>query len=140
MAERRLTDAAAAAAAPHREQQQHHGGMSSAEEDLCLEEILTLYSQPINEEQAWAVCYQCCRTLATGRPDGRSAAAVGASPRRISGPRDVRIQRDGSVRMDYRDCEGTAVHHHNLLSKQAPNQPKRSRAYIISVIENYCGD
>ncbi|XP_024123725.1 protein spire homolog 1 [Oryzias melastigma] len=106
MAERRLTDAAAAAAAPHREQQQHHGGMSSAEEDLCLEEILTLYSQPINEEQAWAVCYQCCRTLATGRPDGRSAAAVGASPRRISGPRDVRIQRDGSVRMDYRDCEG----------------------------------
>uniref|UniRef100_A0A3B4U002 KIND domain-containing protein n=1 Tax=Seriola dumerili TaxID=41447 RepID=A0A3B4U002_SERDU len=31
-------------------------------EDLSLEEILRLYSQPINEEQAWAVCYQCCRT------------------------------------------------------------------------------
>uniref|UniRef100_A0A3P9JAA4 Spire type actin nucleation factor 1 n=1 Tax=Oryzias latipes TaxID=8090 RepID=A0A3P9JAA4_ORYLA len=107
MAERRLTEAAAAR---QEEQHQHHGGMSSAEEDLPLEEILQLYSQPINEEQAWAVCYQCCRTLATGHPDRRSAAAAGgspaAAPRRISGPRDVRIQRDGSVRMDYQDCEG----------------------------------
>uniref|UniRef100_A0A8C9QZL5 Spire-type actin nucleation factor 1a n=1 Tax=Scleropages formosus TaxID=113540 RepID=A0A8C9QZL5_SCLFO len=33
-------------------------------DDLSLEEILTLYGQPINEEQAWAVCYQCCRFLA----------------------------------------------------------------------------
>uniref|UniRef100_A0A3B3HL95 Spire type actin nucleation factor 1 n=1 Tax=Oryzias latipes TaxID=8090 RepID=A0A3B3HL95_ORYLA len=108
MAERRPTEAAAA----RREEQHQHprSGMSSAEEDLPLEEILQLYSQPINEEQAWAVCYQCCRTLATGHPDRRSAAATGASPaaapRRISGPRDVRIQRDGSVRMDYQDCEG----------------------------------
>uniref|UniRef100_A0A3P9LKW1 Spire type actin nucleation factor 1 n=1 Tax=Oryzias latipes TaxID=8090 RepID=A0A3P9LKW1_ORYLA len=111
MAERRPTEAAAA----RREEQHQHprSGMSSAEEDLPLEEILQLYSQPINEEQAWAVCYQCCRTLATGHPDRRSTAAAGASPaaapRRISGPRDVRIQRDGSVRMDYQDCEGTTL-------------------------------
>uniref|UniRef100_A0A8D3ADH7 KIND domain-containing protein n=1 Tax=Scophthalmus maximus TaxID=52904 RepID=A0A8D3ADH7_SCOMX len=62
---------------------------------LSLEEILRLYSQPINEEQAWAVCYQCSRTLARGHRGRRTAAA----PRRISGPGDVRIQRDGSVRV-----------------------------------------
>uniref|UniRef100_A0A4W6EV17 KIND domain-containing protein n=1 Tax=Lates calcarifer TaxID=8187 RepID=A0A4W6EV17_LATCA len=71
-------------------------------EDLCLEEILRLYNQPINEEQAWAVCYQCCRTS--------SAAAAGATssalPGRISGPGDVRIQRDGSVTVENQGCEG----------------------------------
>uniref|UniRef100_A0AAY5F0I3 KIND domain-containing protein n=1 Tax=Electrophorus electricus TaxID=8005 RepID=A0AAY5F0I3_ELEEL len=31
--------------------------------ELSLGDILTLYNQPINEEQAWAVCYQCSRSL-----------------------------------------------------------------------------
>ncbi|XP_031734463.1 protein spire homolog 1 isoform X3 [Anarrhichthys ocellatus] len=119
MAERRrgdhggLTDAAAAAT--HRDEQQRRSAMSSTEEaaveSLSLEEILRLYSQPINEEQAWAVCYQCCRTLAKGhRSRGSSSTAAGASsavaPMRILGPEDVRIQKDGSVRVEHRDCEG----------------------------------
>ncbi|XP_039974289.1 protein spire homolog 1-like [Xiphias gladius] len=118
MAERRsgdhggLTDAAAAT---RRDEQQHQQTMNSAEEagaeDLPLAEILGLYNQPINEEQAWAVCYQCCRTLAKGHRGRRSpSAAPGASPaaapRRISGPGDVRIQRDGSVRVEPQGCEG----------------------------------
>ncbi|MEQ2206105.1 hypothetical protein XENOCAPTIV_023128 [Xenoophorus captivus] len=78
-------------------------------EDLSLEEILRLYNQPINEEQAWAVCYQCCRTLAKAhRGDGSSVvtgASSAASPQRISGPGDVRIQKEGSVRMDQHGCE-----------------------------------
>ncbi|KAM9353378.1 protein spire homolog 1 [Symphorus nematophorus] len=117
MAERRcgdhggLTDAAA----PHRDEQ-HHGAMSSPEEAgadcLSLEEILRLYNQPINEEQAWAVCYQCCRTLAKAHRGRRrsSSASAGASsvaaPMKISGPGDVRIQRDGSVRVEHQGCEG----------------------------------
>uniref|UniRef100_A0A673KHW4 Protein spire homolog 1-like n=1 Tax=Sinocyclocheilus rhinocerous TaxID=307959 RepID=A0A673KHW4_9TELE len=32
---------------------------TDGEDELCLEEILTLYSQPINEEQAWAVLEIC---------------------------------------------------------------------------------
>uniref|UniRef100_A0A672HCQ4 Spire-type actin nucleation factor 1b n=1 Tax=Salarias fasciatus TaxID=181472 RepID=A0A672HCQ4_SALFA len=72
-------------------------------EELSLEEILRLYSQPINEEQAWAVCYQCCRTLARGQRGRRSSAAARtaapAAPGRISGAGDVRIQKDGSVRL-----------------------------------------
>lgn len=68
--------------------------------DVSLAEILSLYSQPIKEEQAWAVCYQCCRTLAAGRPrrkDSKSSGGAGDSPRRIEGPGDVRISRDGTV-------------------------------------------
>ncbi|CAL1584657.1 unnamed protein product [Knipowitschia caucasica] len=64
-------------------------------EDVSLEDILSLYSQPINEEQAWAVCYQCCRTLAQ-RPRRKSSRS---HPRRIEGPGDVAIGRDGTVRL-----------------------------------------
>ncbi|CAK6970077.1 protein spire homolog 1-like [Scomber scombrus] len=106
-----LTDAAAAT---HRDEQRRHSTMNPTEdsgaEDLSLEQILRLYSQPINEEQAWAVCYQCCRTLARGHRGRRSSAAAGASsssaPSRISGPEDVRIQKDGSVRVQHQNCEG----------------------------------
>ncbi|CAL8296972.1 unnamed protein product [Lota lota] len=73
--------------------------------ELSLEEILVLYSQPINEEQAWAVCYQCCRTLAHTRR-GRNAKTADASSvgeRRIDGPGDVRIRRDGTVMLQYQD-------------------------------------
>uniref|UniRef100_A0A8C2CUR8 Protein spire homolog 1-like n=1 Tax=Cyprinus carpio TaxID=7962 RepID=A0A8C2CUR8_CYPCA len=31
-------------------------------DSLSLDQIVQLYKQPINEEQAWAVCYQCCRS------------------------------------------------------------------------------
>ncbi|XP_042345053.1 protein spire homolog 1 isoform X2 [Plectropomus leopardus] len=118
MAERRSGDHGGltgdAAAATHRDEQQHHSTMNPKEDAgldcLSLEEILRLYSQPINEEQAWAVCYQCCRTLARGHRRRRStSAAAGASSadlRRISGPGDVRIQKDGSVRVEHQGCEG----------------------------------
>uniref|UniRef100_A0A8B9HN82 Spire-type actin nucleation factor 1b n=1 Tax=Astyanax mexicanus TaxID=7994 RepID=A0A8B9HN82_ASTMX len=67
-------------------------------EELTLQEILTLYNQPINEEQAWAVCYQCCRTLAErGGPGPRRA---GLHPRGvIEGPEDVWIHQNGTVRV-----------------------------------------
>lgn len=110
-----LTDAAAAT---RRDEQQHRNTMDltgeAAADCLSLEEILRLYGQPINEEQAWAVCYQCCRTLAKGHRDRRSSSAAAAAssastPRRISGPRDVRIQRDGSVRVEHQGCEGKTL-------------------------------
>ncbi|XP_061804989.1 protein spire homolog 1 isoform X1 [Nerophis lumbriciformis] len=94
-----LTDAA---------EHQHHSAMASAE-DLSLEEILGLYGQPVNEEQAWAVCYQCCATLLQEhrrRRRGSDAAPTQAYPTRISGPGDVRIAKDGSVRLHHQSCEG----------------------------------
>ncbi|KAF1381606.1 hypothetical protein PFLUV_G00155710 [Perca fluviatilis] len=74
--------------------------------EVSLEEILKLYSQPINEEQAWAVCYQCCRTLAqkSRRKSSKSAGASAVDyPRRIEGPGDVKIGRDGTVKLHFED-------------------------------------
>uniref|UniRef100_A0AAR2J2L2 KIND domain-containing protein n=1 Tax=Pygocentrus nattereri TaxID=42514 RepID=A0AAR2J2L2_PYGNA len=71
-------------------------GAEDTAEALSLEEILTLYSQPINEEQAWAVCYQCCRFLA---PRRRTKSAKSPA-RRIEGPGDVRIRKDGTVHLN----------------------------------------
>ncbi|XP_053252556.1 protein spire homolog 1 isoform X4 [Podarcis raffonei] len=58
---------------------------------LSLEEILRLYNQPINEEQAWAVCYQCCGSL---RSRGRRGESLS---RRVESPADIRIWKDGAV-------------------------------------------
>ncbi|XP_037119747.1 protein spire homolog 1 isoform X1 [Syngnathus acus] len=73
--------------------------------DVSLAQILALYNQPINEEQSWAVCYQCCRTLAAGRPrrkGSKSCGGVGGdSLRRIEGPGDVWLGRDGTVTLHF---------------------------------------
>ncbi|KAM9756000.1 protein spire homolog 2 isoform 2-T2 [Dama dama] len=64
------------------------GGAGRSEPwELSLEEVLKAYEQPINEEQAWAVCFQCCRGL-RGAPGGR---------RRIRDTADILLRRDGSV-------------------------------------------
>uniref|UniRef100_A0A8C9WGR5 Spire-type actin nucleation factor 1a n=1 Tax=Scleropages formosus TaxID=113540 RepID=A0A8C9WGR5_SCLFO len=70
-------------------------GGDAGGEELSLDEILRLYGQPINEEQAWAVCYQSCGFLARG------------AGRRIRGPEDVRIRRDGTVRLQSPDGPGS---------------------------------
>lgn len=107
-----LTDAARQLDGP-----QHHAAMTSTEDprsdDLSLEEILGLYSQPINEEQAWAVCYQCCVTLLKEQRRRRCSEAAAAA--RIAGPGDVQIGKDGSVRLHKQSCEGT----HLILTQSA---------------------
>ncbi|XP_075694685.1 protein spire homolog 2 isoform X2 [Rhinoderma darwinii] len=62
------------------------GGTSGGRGELSLEEVLKSYEQPINEEQAWAVCYQCARGLAEGSP----------APR-IRDPASLLLHRDGTV-------------------------------------------
>ncbi|XP_044282515.1 protein spire homolog 1 isoform X2 [Varanus komodoensis] len=69
-------------------------GQAALRNALSLEEILKLYNQPINEEQAWAVCYQCCGSL---RAQGRRGES---SKRRVESPADIRIWRDGAVTLD----------------------------------------
>ncbi|XP_072425915.1 protein spire homolog 1-like isoform X1 [Chiloscyllium punctatum] len=60
-------------------------------QELSLEHILKLYNQPLNEEQAWAVCYQCCSSLQR-RPEDPQPF-----PGRLSGTRAVILQRDGNI-------------------------------------------
>lgn len=86
--------AAAATAATDEDGEPGGGGGGGQPEALSLEEILRLYNQPINEEQAWAVCYQCCgwlRARARRRetPAGRPGAAA-----------HLRVWRDGAVSME----------------------------------------
>ncbi|XP_053875577.1 protein spire homolog 1 isoform X4 [Malaclemys terrapin pileata] len=65
-----------------------------ARDALSLEQILRLYNQPINEEQAWAVCYQCCGSLrARGRRRETPAARAEAASH-------VRIWKDGAVTLE----------------------------------------
>lgn len=79
-----------------REDEGYGGGQAVAmlREALSLEEILKLYNQPINEEQAWAVCYQCCGSLRAGGRRGESLN------RRVESHADIRIWRDGTVTLN----------------------------------------
>lgn len=83
---------------------------TDGEDELCLEDILTLYSQPINEEQAWAVCYQCCRWLT--QKQRRKETGV-SPPGRIAGPGDVRIRKDGTVKLYQQSSPGN----HNVYTR-----------------------
>ncbi|XP_073926468.1 protein spire homolog 1 isoform X3 [Castor canadensis] len=65
------------------------GAAAGAADALSLEDILRLYNQPINEEQAWAVCYQCCGSL--------RAAARRQPRRRVRSAAQIRVWRDGAV-------------------------------------------
>lgn len=61
---------------------------------LTLEEILTVFNNPINEEQAWAVCHQCAHyfSVETARSTFRDLYTHGI--------RSVRIKKDGDVIID----------------------------------------
>ncbi|CAI9164698.1 unnamed protein product [Rangifer tarandus platyrhynchus] len=89
------------------------GAADGSQDALSLEEILRLYSQPINEEQAWAVCYQCCGSL-------RAADAGRRQPRRrVRSASQIRLWRDGAVtlapatgdagKVEYSHCTETEV-------------------------------
>ncbi|XP_040894071.1 protein spire homolog 2 isoform X2 [Toxotes jaculatrix] len=58
--------------------------------ELSLEEVLKSYEQPINEEQAWAVCYQCCSGLRVPRPPAGRVSWV-------KDPSSILLHRDGTV-------------------------------------------
>ncbi|XP_018960600.1 protein spire homolog 2 isoform X2 [Cyprinus carpio] len=60
--------------------------------ELSLEEVLKSYEQPINEEQAWAVCFQCCRELRAPRPHTQPGEEF-----LIRDPSSIILHRDGRV-------------------------------------------
>lgn len=76
------------------EEEDSGGGAGGQPEALSLEEILRLYNQPINEEQAWAVCYQCCGSLRARARRGETPAA------RLGAAAHLRVWRDGTVTLE----------------------------------------
>ncbi|XP_012694502.2 protein spire homolog 2 isoform X2 [Clupea harengus] len=61
--------------------------------ELSLEEVLKSYEQPINEEQAWAVCYQCCSWLRVPRLNRAEDRPV----YQVKDPSSIFLHRDGTV-------------------------------------------
>ncbi|GAB0195385.1 protein spire 2 [Grus japonensis] len=53
-----------------------------APRELSLEEVLKCYEQPLNEEQAWALCFQGCRRRRRRRRPRRSAPHLRHPPPR----------------------------------------------------------
>ncbi|XP_042653983.1 protein spire homolog 1 isoform X4 [Tyto alba] len=76
------------------DEEEEGGGGGGQPEALSLEEILRLYNQPINEEQAWAVCYQCCGSLRARARRGETPAA------RPGAAAHLRVWRDGAVTLE----------------------------------------
>uniref|UniRef100_A0A8C5QVF5 Spire type actin nucleation factor 1 n=1 Tax=Leptobrachium leishanense TaxID=445787 RepID=A0A8C5QVF5_9ANUR len=74
------------AAATHRESEATGSGSDS--ESLSLQKILDLYKQPINEEQAWAVCFQCCGALLQSQGGHRP---------KLNEAAEIRVRRDGAI-------------------------------------------
>uniref|UniRef100_A0A3Q4B7Y1 KIND domain-containing protein n=1 Tax=Mola mola TaxID=94237 RepID=A0A3Q4B7Y1_MOLML len=66
------------------------GDSRVAPRELSLEEVLKSYEQPINEEQAWAVCHQCCSGLTAPRPPTARVS-------RVKDPSSILLHRDGTT-------------------------------------------
>ncbi|KAG9272092.1 hypothetical protein AMEX_G13042 [Astyanax mexicanus] len=79
-------------------------------EPLSLLDVLRSYEQPINEEQAWAVGFQCCRGLRA-----RDCARL-----ELKGPASILLHRDGAVtlRPENSTADGDAVHASPVLESQ----------------------
>uniref|UniRef100_A0A8B9FJS3 KIND domain-containing protein n=1 Tax=Amazona collaria TaxID=241587 RepID=A0A8B9FJS3_9PSIT len=91
-----------------------------APRELSLEEVLKCYEQPLNEEQAWALCFQSCRAAA--------AAAPPAAPLRTA---DIRLRGDGSVVLPAHVPEPALLCH--------PVLPSASHGSQSHVPRNLCG-
>ena len=59
---------------------------------LSLDKVLEVFNVPINEEQAWAVCYQCAKWL---EADWEQSGEGGCF--RLEGLKSVLLHRDGAV-------------------------------------------
>ncbi|XP_034735692.1 protein spire homolog 2 [Etheostoma cragini] len=87
--------------------------------ELSLEEVLKSYEQPINEEQAWAVCYQCCSGLRVPRPPAGRVF-------RVKDPSSILLRRDGTVSLQQEP-------RHNDDSDGPPPPPAAERQLVQSL-------
>uniref|UniRef100_A0A670YV60 Spire type actin nucleation factor 2 n=1 Tax=Pseudonaja textilis TaxID=8673 RepID=A0A670YV60_PSETE len=90
-------------------------GGGGAAGELSLEEVLKAYEQPVNEEQAWAVCFQWRRR-------GRGPAG------RLRDTADLRLHKDGAV-----SARGDRVFHSSatLPLPFPPLQMVQSLGFVI---------
>ncbi|XP_034083034.1 protein spire homolog 2 [Gymnodraco acuticeps] len=88
--------------------------------ELSLKEVLKSYEQPINEEQAWAVCYQCCSGLRRlPRPPAGGFSG-------LKDPSSILLHRDGTVSLPQE-----TPHHDDMDG--APPPPAAERQLVQSL-------
>ncbi|XP_035521563.1 LOW QUALITY PROTEIN: protein spire homolog 2 [Morone saxatilis] len=87
--------------------------------ELSLEEVLKSYEQPINEEQAWSVCYQCCSGLRVPRPPAGRVS-------RVKDPSSIHLHRDGTVSLQQQP-------RHNDDTDGPPLSPSAERQLVQSL-------
>lgn len=68
---------------------------SSYEDFISLENILNVFSNPINEEQVWAVCYQCSQFYKSEQ------SSKNYFDLHAHGLRALQVKRDGDVFVEY---------------------------------------
>ncbi|KAK3086612.1 hypothetical protein FSP39_021042 [Pinctada imbricata] len=76
-------------------QTQLSGSLDKITEPLSLEEILVSFNNPINEEQAWAVCHQCAQYFVTKNSQCKFRELY------VHGRRSVRVKKDGDIYIEY---------------------------------------
>ncbi|XP_070687283.1 protein spire homolog 2 [Pempheris klunzingeri] len=89
--------------------------------ELSLEEVLKSYEQPINEEQAWAVCYQCCSGLRVPRPPAGRVS-------RVKEPSSILLLRDGTVSL-----QPEPRHHDDTDGPPLPSAAERQLVQSLGV-------
>lgn len=62
------------------------------ESGTSLSDILHSFNGPVNEEQAWAICYQVIKSIASSSSHEHSNQL-----RTLASPSDLLVQKDGSV-------------------------------------------
>ena len=69
--------------------------VDTTKEPLSLEEILVSFNNPINEEQAWAVCHQCAQYFVSKNSQCKFRELY------VRGRRAVRVKKDGEIFIEY---------------------------------------
>lgn len=59
-----------------------------------LSDILQSFNGPVNEEQAWAICYQVIKSITSSSCHEHSNQL-----RTLASPSDLLVQKDGSVKI-----------------------------------------
>lgn len=74
---------------------------NSGEDFICLQDVLYSFNNSINEEQAWAVCYQCAIYFVQNSTQEcfRDIYYYGVNA--------IRISKDGDLRIDVNFSQGT---------------------------------
>ncbi|XP_050399142.1 protein spire homolog 1 isoform X2 [Patella vulgata] len=66
----------------------------SVKDQLSLYDILKVFNNPINEEQAWAICYQCAQYFSVNQPQVKLQEFF------LYGIQALRLRKDGEVIID----------------------------------------